>query len=183
MEMPPGGLLLEPHQVSAHLGHRAHGGRGHGGLRRANGLGHVLALQQHVLRAVHELHLHVQAVHAAGDFLPILQQVLPEEVQAHRAVHRAGVQIHCAERLGGSTGDGGFARARGAVDGDGKYFLHTSPPDQAMLPLASSAMAWAKMRVACIMRSMSMYSSAMWQQSSWPGNTTPKATVLGIMRE
>ena len=136
-----------------------------------------------MLRAVHELHLHVQAVHAAGDFLPILQQVLPVEVQAHRAVHRAGVQIHCAERLGGGTGDGGFARARGAVDGDGKYFLHISPPDQAMLPLASSAMAWAKMRVACIMRSMSMYSSAMWQQSSWPGNTTPKATVLGIMRE
>ena len=136
-----------------------------------------------MLFAAFKLHLHVHTVHAAGDFVPVLQQVLPEEVQAHRAVHRAGVQIHCAEGLGGGAGDGGFARARWAVDGDGKNFLHSSPPDQAMLPLASSAMAWAKMRVACIMRSMSMYSSAMWQQSSWPGNTTPKATVLGIMRE
>ena len=136
-----------------------------------------------MLRAAFKLHLYAYAVHAAGDLVRILQQVLAEEVQAHGAVHRAGVQIHGAERLGGGPGDGGLACARRAVNGDGKDLLHSSPPDQAMLPLASSAMAWAKMRVACIMRSMSMYSSAMWQQSSWPGNTTPKATVLGIMRE
>ena len=48
---------------------------------------------------------------------------------------------------------------------------------------ANSTMAWAKIFMPSISFSRSMYSSAMWHTSMSPGKHTPKATVLGIMRE
>ena len=44
-------------------------------------------------------------------------------------------------------------------------------------------MAWAKIFTPSIILFTSMYSSAMWHTSMSPGKHTPKATVLGIMRE
>ena len=115
-----------PLEVDQTFAHRAHGGDlrgGGGGFGRADALGHVLAVEEHALHAVAEFHAQVGRARGLGDGLRAAMAVLGH-VQAHGAIHRAGVQIGRVQGLGDGLGDGGFARARGAVDGDGENFLH-----------------------------------------------------------
>ena len=86
----------------------------------ADGLGHVLPVEQHPLRSVlPELQGDLQLRQQAGNGLRVLLgNAPPAGSQPHRAVNGSGVHMEKPQLPGQLLGQGGFPRAGGSVNGN-----------------------------------------------------------------
>ena len=95
------------------------GGGGHAHLLGADEARDVLAVQQGVLAVGLMGHAHVDTAAQGGDGVLVRgADAGAQGGQADGAVHGAGVQVEDAETGGDGVGDGGFARADGAIECD-----------------------------------------------------------------
>ena len=108
----------------------------------ADGIGHILAVQIHMLQAVRAiLQLDVQAVQQSGHRRLVLRvHSGPVGPQTYGPIDGPGIHIQKAQPAGQQLRQGGLSRPGGAVHGDALVLCHGLIPP--MSCAAASPAAW-----------------------------------------